>query len=261
MVELWAVQSRKTNCFSLGLMKAPKSAQPAGLRRALRLRRYETATSPRSCRPLAPSLQVLLLLEIPLGAPQYNLSRIDAKVNYVPNKKSMVFARYSISPSFIFDPPALGSAGGDATGGGQNGNAFSRVQSVALGGSYQLTPAMLWDANAGYTRLRLNAENVDIGTNFGLDTLHIPGTNGADPIYGGIPAFQISSWANLGNANTGNPFVFRDNQYVANTNLSWIKERHDLRFGLEYYRSGINHFQPQGGTFGTPRGTFGLTEA
>src|SRR5437016_10164921 len=44
---------------------------------------------------------------IPLGAPQYNLSRIDAKVNYVPNKKSMVFARYSISPSFIFDPPAL----------------------------------------------------------------------------------------------------------------------------------------------------------
>ncbi|PYU60866.1 MAG: hypothetical protein DMG55_09560 [Acidobacteria bacterium] len=61
---------------------------------------------------------------IPVGAPQYNLSRIDTKANYVPSKKSMVFARYSISPSFIFDPPALGAAGGDATGGGQNGNAF-----------------------------------------------------------------------------------------------------------------------------------------
>jgi len=195
---------------------------------------------------------------IPVGAPQYNLSRIDAKVNYVPNKKSMVFGRYSISPSFIFDPPALAGAGGDATGGGQNGNAFSRTQSVALGGSYQISSNMLWDVNAGYTRLRLNAENVDIGTNFGLDTLHIPGTNGTDPIYGGIPAFQISSWANLGNANTGNPFIFRDNQYVANTNLEWTKGRHDLRFGLEYYHSGINHFQPQGGTFGTPRGTFGF---
>ena len=195
---------------------------------------------------------------IPIGAPQYNLSRIDAKVNYVPSKKSMVFGRYSISPSFIFDPPALGDAGGDATGGGQNGNAFSRTQSVALGGSYQLTPAMLFDVNVGYTRLRLNAENTDIGTNFGLDTLHIPGTNGTDHAYGGIPAFQISSWANLGNANTGNPFIFRDNQYVANTNLEWTKGRHDLRFGLEYYHSGINHFQPQGGTFGTPRGTFGF---
>ncbi len=195
---------------------------------------------------------------IPTGAPQYNLSRIDAKINYVPSKKSMVFARYSISPSFIFDPPALGDAGGDATGGGQNGNAFSRTQSVAMGGSYQLTRAMLFDVNIGYTRLRLNAENTDIGTNFGVDTLHIPGTNGPDHAYGGIPAFQISSWANLGNANTGNPFIFRDNQYVANTNLEWTKGRHDLRFGLEYYHSGINHFQPQGGTFGTPRGTFGF---
>src|SRR6266702_3364994 len=108
---------------------------------------------------------------IPVGAPQYNLSRIDAKANYVPSKKSMVFARYSISPSFIFDPPALAAAVGDATGGGQNGNAFSRVQSVAMGGSYQISSNMLGDVNAGYTRLRLNAENVDIGTNFGLDTL------------------------------------------------------------------------------------------
>src|SRR5438094_952796 len=80
---------------------------------------------------------------IPVGAPQYNLSRIDAKVNYVPSMKSMVFARYSISPTFIFDPPALGPAGGDATGGGQNGNAFSRVQSVALGGRYQISQSML----------------------------------------------------------------------------------------------------------------------
>lgn len=195
---------------------------------------------------------------IPLGAPTYNLSRIDVKTNYVPNSKSMVFARYSISPALIFDPPALGPAGGDATGGGQNGNAPSRVQSVALGGNYQITPTMLWDVNVGYTRLRLGAESTDIGSNFGLDTLHIPGTNGSDPLYGGIPAFQISSWANLGNANTGSPFLFRDNQYVANTNLGWLRGRHELRFGLEYYRSGINHFQPQGGTFGTPRGTFGF---
>jgi hypothetical protein len=193
------------------------------------------------------------------GAPVYNLTRIDTKFNFVPNQKSMVFARYSIAPTFIFDPPALGDAGGDATGGGQNGNAFSRTQSFGLGGSYQLTPSLLWDVNAGYTRLRLNAEDVDIGTNFGLDTLKIPGTNGKDHAYGGIPAFQIANYSNLGNANTGNPFVFRDNQYVANTNLSWMKGRHDLRFGMEYYRSGINHFQPQGGTFQTARGTFVFT--
>jgi hypothetical protein len=183
---------------------------------------------------------------------------MDTKINYVVSQKATVFGRYSISPSFIFDPHALGDAGGDATGGGQNGNAFSRTQSLALGATYQLAPTMLWDANAGYTRLRLNAEDTDIGTNFGLDTLKIPGTNGSDHAYGGVPAFQINGWSNLGNANTGNPFIFRDNQYVANTNFSWTRGQHDVRFGLEYYRSGINHFQPQGGTFGTPRGTFGF---
>src|SRR5215472_2722626 len=201
---------------------------------------------------------------IPVGAPTYNLSRVDIKVNYVPSKKSMVFGRYSISPSLIFDPPGLGSAGGDATGGGQLGNGTSRIQSVGLGGSYQLSPRMLVDANAGYTRLRLGATNVDIGSNFGSNPppngLGIPGTNGTDRLYGGIHAFQFNNqWANLGNPNTGNPFLFRDNQYVANTNLTWLRGQHDLRFGLEYYHSGINHFQPQGGIFGTPRGTFAFS--
>src|SRR5260370_33978604 len=131
-----------------------------------------------------------------------------------------------------------------------------------MGRCYEVSTNMLWDVNEGYTRLRLGATNVDIGSNCGSDAppkgLGIPGTNGSGPIYGGIPAFQTSSWANLGNANTRNPFTFRDKQYVANTNFGWIKGLHDLRFGLEYYHSGINHFQPQGGTFGTPRGTFGF---
>ena len=198
---------------------------------------------------------------IPIGAPQYNLSRADVKVNYVPTKKSTIFGRYSISPSFIFDPRALGPAGGDATGGGQLGNAFSRTQSVGVGGTYELNTNTLWDLNLGYTRLRLNADPVDrpLAEADGVEVAKAGAPeHGTDREYGGIPAFQISSWANLGNANTGNPFVFRDNQYVANSNVSWVKGRHDLRFGLEYYHSGINHFQPQGGTFGTPRGTFGF---
>src|SRR5260370_37688545 len=120
---------------------------------------------------------------------------------YVAITKLRVVGRYGISPSLNYEAIVLGSAGGDATGGGQNGNATGRVQSVDLGSSYQVSPNMLWDVNAGYTRLRLGATNVDIGSNFGSDAppkgLGIPGTNGSGPIYGGIPAFQISSWANL----------------------------------------------------------------
>jgi hypothetical protein len=187
---------------------------------------------------------------------QFNRNDVDAKINYVPTSRSMVFGRYSISQSYIFDPPALGPAEGDATNGGQLGNAYSRIQNVGLGGTYNISSNMLVDANLGFTRQRINAQALDIGTDFGLNTLHIPGTNGPDPLQGGIPAFQITGYSNLGNPNTGNPFLFRDNQWVSNANLNWTRGKHGLRFGVEFNRSGINHFQPQGGAFQTARGSF-----
>jgi hypothetical protein len=187
---------------------------------------------------------------------QFNRNDWDTKINYVPNDKTMVFGRYSISESYIFDPPALGKAEGDATNGGQLGNAYSRIQNIGLGGTYTITSNMLVDANFGYTRQRINATALDIGSNFGLDTLHIPGTNGTNPLQGGIPAFQITGYSNLGNPNTGNPFLFRDNQIVSNANLNWTRGKHGLRFGIEVNWSGINHFQPQGGAFQTARGSF-----
>jgi hypothetical protein len=181
---------------------------------------------------------------------------VDVKVTNQVSNRLQIFGRYSISPTLIVDPSALGEAGGDALNGGQLGNAPGRTQVVGLGGTYSIGSSVLLDANAGYTRQRLGAQNTDIGTNFGLDVLHIPGTNGPDRLQGGIPFFAVSNWANIGNANTGNPFLFRDNQYVAAGNLTWMKGAHQFRFGGEYVNQQINHFQPQGGTFQTARGTF-----
>jgi len=190
------------------------------------------------------------------GNQQFTRDNADLKINFVPSSRSTLFGRYSYSQSFIFDPPTLGAAGGDALNNGQLGNAFSRIQSAVIGGTYTITPNLLFDGNFGYTRQRLNAEALDIGTNFGLDTLHIPGTNGSSRLQGGIPAMQFNTWSNMGNPNTGNPFLFRDNQWVSNGNLGWTRGKHGFRFGMEYNRSGINHFQPQGGNFQTARGSF-----
>jgi Carboxypeptidase regulatory-like domain/TonB dependent receptor len=192
----------------------------------------------------------------PIGVAEFNRLNIDNKINYNAGGKLTAFGRYSVSPTDIFEPQILGDAGGDALNGGQNGSAPGRVQVFGAGVTYTFTPYLLMDVNAGYTRQRLGAENVDLGTNFGLDVLKIPGTNGPDRLQGGIPSFQIGGFANLGNANTGNPFLFRDNQYVLAANLSWIKGPHGIRFGVDYQNQQINHFQPQGGTFQTVRGTF-----
>jgi len=179
---------------------------------------------------------------------------IDTKVNWNPSEKSSVFVRYGISPSHIFDPPGLGPAEGNTLDGGQPGTATGRVQSTGVGSTYTLSPTLVVDGSIGYTRLRLGAQNVDIGTNYGLTTLAIPGTNGSYYLDGGYPNFGVTGFSSFGNSNASNPFLFRDNEYNAALNLSWTKGSHSLRFGGEFQRFAINHFQPQT-SFG-PRGGF-----
>jgi hypothetical protein len=192
------------------------------------------------------------------GATTYNVGRWDWKVNYNPNEKAMIWGRYSISPMDIYAPLVLGPAGGDAFNGGNPGHAGGRVQVVAAGLTYAITPTLLVDGNAGYTRQNIGANGDPQDGDYGTDVLKIPGTNGVGPNYEGIPGFQVTGMANIGNTNTGSPFQFRDNQYTGVINVTKIKGAHNIRVGFEYDKYALNHFQPQGGTFQTARGTFGF---
>ena len=194
------------------------------------------------------------------GSAQLNRDTYDVKINYVISSQATLFGRYSRSKSLLVDPPTLGEAMGGATGGGQVGEAPSKIQNAGFGATYILSPEIVFDANVGYTRQYLGAvyaPDTQLGK-FGVDVLHIPGTNGDNELAGGTPAFmfQTGGWNAIGNSDTGNPFLFRDNQYVANLNMSWTRGAHNLRFGGEVTRSEMNHFQPQGGAFQTPRGSF-----
>jgi hypothetical protein len=192
------------------------------------------------------------------GNTQYNRNNWDFKVNYNPTDKAMVWGRYSLSPMDIVALLVLGPAGGDAFGGGNPGHAGGRVQTTASGFTYALSPSLLVDGNVGYTRQNIGANGDPEDGLYGLNVLKIPGTNGVGPNYFGIPGFQVTGVANIGNTSTGSPFQFRDNQYTTGINVSKVKGTHSLRFGFEYDKYALNHFQPQGGTFGTARGTFGF---
>ena len=192
------------------------------------------------------------------GGTQYNRNNWDFKVNYNPTANLMVWGRYSLSPMNIVAPFVLGAAAGDAFGGGNPVHAGGRVQTTAAGFTYTISPSLLLDGNVGYTRQNIGADGDPQDGLYGLQVLKIPGTNGIGPNYYGIPGFQTTGIANIGNTNTGSPFQFRDNQYTTAFNLGKIHGAHNLRFGFEYEKYALNHFQPQGGTFGTARGTFGF---
>ena len=190
------------------------------------------------------------------GDTQYQRRSWDFKVNYNPTAKAAVWGRYSFAPISIPGIFALGAAEGDAFGGGQPGVAGGRIQMTATGFTYTISPTLLLDGNFGYTRQNIGATGDDNLGPYGLNVLQIPGTNGSGLNYNGIPGFQVANMANMGNTNTGSPFLFRDNQYTTNLNLGKVHGPHNLRFGFEYDHYGLNHFQPQGGQFQTARGSF-----
>src|SRR5262249_47658625 len=130
------------------------------------------------------------------------------------------WGRYSILPMDIYEPFVLGKAEGDSFG--NPIHAGGRVQTAAIGFTYSITPTLFLDGNVGFTRQRIGAEG-DIAVGYyGRDVLKIPGTNGDSENYKGIPGFQVTGIANMGNTNTGSPFLFRDNQYTTSYNLGKV---------------------------------------
>ena len=104
----------------------------------------------------------------------FNRDNADGKVTWVVNQATNVFGRYSFSKTLVYDPPLLGPAIGDATNGGQLGNAPGLVQSVGLGATHTFSPSLLIDWNFGFTRQRLGS-TFDLTSARGLNDLGIPG--------------------------------------------------------------------------------------
>ena len=187
----------------------------------------------------------------------YDRGTYDTKLSYNPTDRTTFFGRYSIQRSNIVDPPALGAAIGNTWDGGQPGTAPGTIQNIGLGATHAFTPNFLIDANAGFVRINLAARAPDYGTNYGTDTLGIPGTNGTTPFQSGIPGFIGSAGiSNFGGYLQSSPFQFRDAQYVGNLNGTYVHGKHSFRFGGEYVHSAINHLQANNNG---PRGQFTFT--
>lgn len=189
----------------------------------------------------------------------YNRNTSDSKITYIASDATTVFGRYSIQPYSSNDPEPLGQAGGIPVDGGPPGQIKGRIQNAGLGFSHVITPHLVVDADGGYTRQVSGTSSPldqSLG-NFGQTTLGIPGTNGQGAQYAGQPGFQFTGFTNIGNPSGANPFLFRDNQFTADGNVSWTVGKHAMKFGASYYHYLLNHFQPSNGSgVNNPRGAF-----
>ncbi|MGH9628696.1 MAG: TonB-dependent receptor domain-containing protein, partial [Bryobacteraceae bacterium] len=191
------------------------------------------------------------------GTQVFDRHNYDAKINWNRTAEHSLFFKYSAMDADASCPFALGEAGGGAVcSGSAPGTAHTLTQIAGVGHTWALTSQFVVDGNIGWTRLEQQGTNPDFGTNFGLETLGIPGTNGPDPRQSGIPAFLISGYQTLGNNDNPRPNTYADQSYTASNNVSYIKGKHDLRFGVDVVRHQLNHWQPE---LSNPRGMFTFT--
>jgi Carboxypeptidase regulatory-like domain/TonB dependent receptor-like, beta-barrel len=190
------------------------------------------------------------------GTQKLNRNNFDGKVNWNRNDQHQLWFKYStMIARFDSAGPTLGAAGGQDIGDGGLGGCHTRTQIAGVGQTYTVTPTFLVDATLGWTRFGQQCDPPDelSGTNFGSDVLGIPGTNGPTPLEAGMPAFY-SNWSSMGNPEGWNPCRRNDQTYTFNSNASWVKGNHEIRFGFDFIHNLMNHFQPELGE--GPRGAF-----
>ncbi|MBI1357853.1 MAG: TonB-dependent receptor plug domain-containing protein [Acidobacteria bacterium] len=189
------------------------------------------------------------------GGVPFDRHNVDAKVNWNVDDRSTLFGKYSVMDATVQGEPSLGAAfGSGLVPGGGSGKGHTLVQVVGVGFTRAFTPAWMFDANFGFSRLGQNVLEQDYGVNYGLDLLGIPGTNGPTPRESGMPSFAVSGFPTFGNPDAWTPAFRNDNVFTYVANVAYSSNGHNLRFGMDLNNTSMSDYQPQRG-FG-PRGGF-----
>jgi hypothetical protein len=192
------------------------------------------------------------------SAPQiFDRNNYDVKVNWNRNEKHQVWTKFSHMFAQVSGSFALGEAGGPCLCDGGSGTGDTNSWVGTVGHTWTLGSGFIVDGNFSITHRSHETTGPDFGTNFGLDVLGIPGTNGSDIRQSGIPQFNFTTYTGLGNQNNWSPVQREERSYTFTQNASRLFGSHDFRFGLDVVKHKLDHWQPEIGV--GPRGAFNFS--
>jgi hypothetical protein len=198
------------------------------------------------------------------GPFKFDRQQIDSKVDYSVNSKFNLAGTFGVLHYRTNVPTVFGhTAVGRPIGGSSNpGQGHGNTYRLTFMGTYIFSPNFLMDAHYGWARQGTASEQPGLGKNIGLDVLGIPGTNGTRNFESGWPTFEFQGgddFARVGVNENFMPYYRKDpqSQYVAN--FTWIKDKHNVRFGGDVYHMALNQTQAEfiTGGFGA-QGGFGF---
>lgn len=163
----------------------------------------------------------------------------DLKVDENITPEDQVFLRISRQNSSIYTP---GSLPAPALGNQQGTNATYPLWQLATGYTRTITPHVINEVRAGYTRLNNQAFNGDYGMNVAQE-VGIPGVNQpGDLRTSGLTAIGLTGYPTLGDSGFY-PAIIANNNWQINDAVTWSFKNHTFKFGGEFLRRQENVFQ------------------
>ena len=197
----------------------------------------------------------------------------DTKLNWNPNNKFSMFARFGINDNSWFNPQQYGPLGGPGFSPSNSavGTGGGHIYSGTLSATYIFSPNLIADAYYGYSRNDPNTAQQRLNENLGWTVLGIPGLQSSQLREGGWPALMIDGFgaagvnlpeSTLGPYNNFQPQVYQNLEKEWAGNVTWIKGSHNVRMGLDFDQQQDNENQMQATfcTFCTGAGGFQFSQ-
>lgn len=182
------------------------------------------------------------------GAFGFDRTTYDSKLTAHVTDKLNLNARVSYLDWKFDNPPQFGQLGGRGIEdrGSYDGLGFGDTLSMTYAAIYTISPNLIIDGYFGSTLINNLVENIRLDEKLGLDVLKIPGTNGPSRNDGGWPGFVVTGFDAYGRAQNNSPWGLKlpQSQYVAN--VTWVKGKHDLKFGWNGLQVKIDSNEPSG---------------
>ena len=175
------------------------------------------------------------------GSEAFDSDQFDIKADHYVTDKWKYFIRYSYADFEKISPPAFGPQAGGPALGGLLFAGTSRVRNQNLVGSanYVVTPTLLTDFRAGFSRYNVNVLPLDFGSNAGQE-VGIPNVNIPDrPDTSGIPSFDIQGNGGFREGfsltvnNCNCPLQQREHVFQFVNNWTKVSGNHTVKWGAD----------------------------
>src|SRR5208337_3755567 len=177
------------------------------------------------------------------NAPQ-NRQGLAVRGDYILSQKAQFAFRYSSGNETILSTGLLGAGS----------KIFTQYYQYMGSNTFTFTPRIVNEARFGYSHFFNSLGLLSAYTNDVVDAIKIPNLSGGLPSTWGIPDLAFSQgptgttpaiWQEIGDVGGDGPYVVADPTWQIVDNLSWVKGKHELRFGFDYNRQTFNQLGNQ----------------